>query len=272
MGPDTAGIADLARRNHVTDTGRHEAPAIVFGHGFGTSQRMWRFVAPRFEEDFRVVLFDLVGSGDSDVAAYDRARYDSLHGYAADLVELLDAMNLDNVVFVGHSVSGMIGALASIRRPDLFSRLVLVGASPRYVNEGDYVGGLEPGDVDSLLDAIDSNFLAWADAAAHTLIHDPERPALTSELAESFKATDTAIARHFARVTYLSDHRAILPRVSVPTLIVQSDDDAVAPVVVGEFLAKHIPESELVVLREGGHYAHLVNPEELTGRIREFLA
>lgn len=264
--------ASVLERNNVTVRGAEGARPMIFGHGYGTSQNMWRLVAPQFENDHSVVLYDLVGSGNSDAAAYDRSKYDSLRGYANDLLELMRQLDLTDVVYVGHSVSGMIGALAAIEEPERFGALVLVGASPRYINSDDYVGGFEADDIDALLEAIDANFLGWAAQMGPVLMGAPDRPRLGDELVESFSNTPVAVAQHFARVTYLSDHRKSVPLISVPTLVLQSADDAVAPVVVGEYLRDNIAGSELSVLSEGGHYAHLTNPDELTDRIRGYLA
>ncbi|RNE66834.1 alpha/beta hydrolase [Cryobacterium tepidiphilum] len=245
---------------------------MVFAHGYGSSQNMWRLVAPDFADDHRVVLFDLVGSGASDLSAYDRSKYDSLHGYAADLLEIIRELDLCDVVYVGHSVSAMIGVLAAIEEPDRFKALILVGASPRYVNDGDYPGGFEAEDIDALLDALDANYLSWAETMSPVFMGNADRPELTQELNDSFAQTDNAVARHFARVTFLSDMRHHLREVTTPTLILQSTDDVVAPVAVGEYIRAQIPGSELAVLDAGGHYAHLSSPEELLGHIRRFLA
>jgi len=259
-------------RNNVAVLGDEKAQPILFGHGYGTSQHMWRFVAPHFADSHRVVLFDHVGSGDSDLGAYRRSKYDSLHGYAEDALEIIDELQLRDVVWVGHSVSGMIGALAAIERPEAFSALVLVGASPRYLNDADYTGGFEAADIDGLLAAIDANYLGWAEQMAPVLMGNADRPQLADELRDSFARTDPAVARHFARVVYLSDLRHVLADITTPTLVLQSTDDIVAPVAVGEYLQRHITASSMHVLNAGGHYAHLSNPKELAEQIHRFLS
>ncbi|MEF2977571.1 alpha/beta fold hydrolase [Subtercola sp. YIM 133946] len=262
---------EIVARNHVTISGAATGRPMMFGHGYGTSQNMWRLVAPQFADDHRVVLFDHVGSGDSDQGAYDRSKYDSLYGYADDLLEIAHALDLHDIVFVGHSVSSMIGCLAAIAEPELFSALVLVGPSPRYINDAEYVGGFEAADVDALLDSLDANYLGWASAMAPVFMGNAERPELTAELNDSFAKARPEVARQFARVTFLSDVRGELGKVTTPTLIVQSTDDIVAPVVVGEYLQGEIAGSRLVVLEADGHYVHLSNPGKLSDTIRSFL-
>ncbi|PPF89627.1 alpha/beta hydrolase [Subtercola sp. Z020] len=232
---------------------------------------MWRLVAPAFADDHRVVLFDHVGSGGSDPRAYDRGKYDSLHGYADDLLEIGHALGLSEVVYVGHSVGAMIGCLAAIAEPELFRGLVLVGGSARYVNDGEYIGGFEADDVDALLDSLDANYLAWASTMAPVFMGNADRPELAAELLDSFTRADPSVARQFARVTFLSDLRQELSRVSTPTLVVQSTNDIVAPVVAGQFLRSEIPDSSLVVLEANGHYVHLSDPQKLVTAIRSFV-
>ncbi|MCU1481916.1 MAG: Carboxylesterase bioH [Subtercola sp.] len=269
--PGGAAASAVLTRNNVSVLGDDTAPTMVFGHGYGTSKQMWRLVAPQFADDHQVVLFDHVGSGDSDQAAYDASKYDSLYGYADDLLEIAHALDLHDIVFVGHSVSAMIGALAAIAEPELFASLILVGPSPRYINDADYVGGFEAADVDALLDSLDANYLGWASTMAPVFMGNAERPELAAELVDSFAKADPAVASQFARVTFLSDVRAELPNVTTPTLIVQSTDDIVAPVIVGEYLRGAIAGSELVVLEADGHYVHLANPGKLSDTIRAFL-
>ena len=265
-----AGV-DVLARNGVTVHGDPAAAPIVFGPGYGTSQNMWRLVAPQFAADHRVVRFDHVGSGDSDVSAYDRRKYDTLRGYAADLLEILRSLDLHDVVFVGHSVSAMIGALAAIEEPERFAKLIMLGPSPRYLNDEGYVGGFERADVDALLDALEVDHVSWAAQMAPALMQNAERPELAVELAESMARTNTKVAQHFARVTFLSDMRRYLKNISTPTLILQSTDDLIAPLEVGEYLHEHIAGSELVVLSAAGHYAHLSDPAEIERQIRRCL-
>jgi sigma-B regulation protein RsbQ len=258
-------------RNNVTVTGQEGAPAIMFSHGFGCDQNMWRHVAPAFEHDHRVVLFDHVGAGGSDLAAYDPDKYGTLSGYAEDVVEILAALDVGPVVFVGHSVSAMIGVLAAGRAPERFAKLVLIGPSPRYVDEAGYTGGFSRADIDELLAALESNFLGWSSQMAPVIVGNPDRPELGEELTNSFCRTDPDIAAQFARVTFLSDNRADLSGVSAPTLVLQCQVDAIAPPVVGEYVHRAIPGSRYVLLDATGHCPNLSAPEETTAAIRAFL-
>jgi sigma-B regulation protein RsbQ len=269
---DYRGRVVVAERNSVRVSGLPAGRPIVFAHGFGCDQSMWRLVVPDFEVDHRVVLFDHVGSGGSDLTAYDPVKYGSLAGYADDVVDLCRELDLTDVVFVGHSVSSMIGVLAARRAPELFGALVMVGPSPRYVDEEGYTGGFTRADIAGLLDALDSNHLGWSAAMAPVIMGNPERPELTQELTNSFCRTDPAIARQFARVTFLSDNRADLPHVPVPALVLQCTADAIAPEVVGRYVADHVPDCRLVRLTATGHCPHLSAPEETTAAIRAFLS
>jgi sigma-B regulation protein RsbQ len=255
----------------VTEHGLLSGPPMLFSHGFGCDQNMWRLVAPAFEEDHRVVLFDHVGAGSSDLTAYDRRRYGSLEGYAEDVLEICEALDLTGVTFVGHSVSAMIGVLAALRAPDRFAKLVLVSPSPSYIDDGDYVGGFGRADIEELLESLDSNFLGWSSAMAPVIMGNPDRPELGEELTNSFCRTDPDIAGHFARVTFLSDNRGDLPRVEIPTLILQCADDAIAPQSVGAYVHEQIAGSELVLLDAVGHCPNLSAPEETVAAIKAFL-
>lgn len=259
---------DVLRRNNVAVRG--SGRPIVFAHGFGCSQDMWRYIAPRFD-DHLVVLFDHMGAGGSDLGAYRPGKYDSLDGYAADVLEILEALDLRDVVFVGHSVSSMIGVIAANREPARFGALVLLGPSPRYINDGDYVGGFERADIEGLLNAMDANYLAWSHTTAPMIMGNPDRPELGIELTESFCAIDPTIARHFARVTFLSDNRRDLSTVTVPTLVIQCADDVIAPHAVGEYVHREIRDSRLTVIPVSGHVPNLSGPGEVTAAIREFL-
>jgi sigma-B regulation protein RsbQ len=244
---------------------------MLFAHGFGCDQHMWRDVAPAFERDFRVVLFDHVGAGRSDLAAYDADRYRSLDGYATDVLEICEALDLSDVVFVGHSVSAMIGVLAVNREPERFDKLVMIGPSPRYIDDGEYRGGFSRADIDELLDALDGNYLGWSKAMAPAIIGNPDRPDLEEELTASFCRTDPDIAKRFARATFLADNRDDLPRVTVATLIIQSRRDAIAPIEVGEFVHRTTPGSELVVLDVSGHCPHMSAPDDTIAAIAGFV-
>jgi sigma-B regulation protein RsbQ len=257
-------------RNNVRTLGAGHPP-LMFAHGFGCDQNMWRLVVPAFTGSHRVVLFDHVGAGQSDTSAYDRRKYSTLEGYAADVLEICRELQLSKVVFVGHSVSAMIGVLAAKQEPDLFTALVLVGPSPRYINDADYVGGFTRQDIDGLLDSLDSNYLGWSSAMAPAIMGNPERPELGVELTNSFCRTDPDIAAHFARVTFLSDNRKDLPQVATPTLILQCSDDVIAPYAVGEYIHRKIPASELVVMAATGHCPNLSAPDETIAAINSFL-
>ncbi|MBC6605682.1 alpha/beta hydrolase [Hymenobacter sp. BT188] len=261
---------DVLKRNNVSVSGAG-SQTMVFVHGFGCNQRMWRLVAPAFEARYRVVLLDLVGAGQSDLTAYDPARYSSLAAHAEDILEVLRTLNLSDAVFVGHSVSAMIGVLAVIKDPTRFSRLILVAPSPRYLNDEGYNGGFEAADIEELLETMDNNYLGWSAAVTPMIMGHADRPALTEELNNSFCNTDPTIARHFARVTFLSDNRADLPLVRTPTLILQCAHDALAPVAVGGFLHQQIPNSQLVMLDTSGHCPHLSAPEATIKAIEAFL-
>ncbi len=262
---------DVLSRNNVKVSGSGTQP-MVFAHGFGCDQNMWRFVAPAFEDDYRVVLFDYVGAGRSDLAAYDAERYSRLEGYAEDVLDVCRALELENVVLVGHSVSSMIAVLAANREPERFDRLVLVGPSPRYVNDPPYVGGFERADIEGLLEMMDRNYIGWANFLAPAIVKNPDRPELGEELTASFCSTDPVIARRFAEATFLADNRGDLPRVRVPALILQCADDMIAPVEVGEYLHRELPGSTLRMMSATGHCPHMSHPEETIRAIREYLS
>jgi sigma-B regulation protein RsbQ len=263
---------DVLRRNNVQVLGRGSQP-MLFAHGFGCDQHMWRHMTPAFEDDYRVVLFDYVGAGKSDLAAYDPERYASLDGYAQDVLDVVHALDLRDVIFVGHSVSGMIGVLAANREPDRFAHLVLVGPSPRYIDEPpDYVGGFQRADIEGLLETMDKNYIGWANFLAPAIMKNPERPELGAELTESFCSTDPVVARRFAEATFFADNRGDLPAVKVPSLILQCSEDIIAPLAVGEYLHRALPASTLRVMRATGHCPHMSAPDETIALVREYLA
>jgi sigma-B regulation protein RsbQ len=265
-------VMDVGARNNVSVIGREDAPVVVLAHGFGCDQNLWRLVAPTLAQDFRVVLFDHVGAGQSDLSAWNPQRYSTLHGYAEDVVDILRELQLRDVVFVGHSVAAMMGVLAAIEEPRLFSKLVLLTPSPRYINDENYHGGFSEPDIAELLDSLESNYLGWSAAMAPVIMGNPERPELGEELTNSFCRTDPTIARAFARTTFMSDNRADLAKVDVPTLVIECTQDAIAPREVGAFVRDQIRGCELVTLDATGHCPQLSAPEATTEAIAAFAA
>ncbi|MCY0929066.1 alpha/beta hydrolase [Streptomyces sp. H27-H1] len=263
---------DVRSRNRVRVSGRADGPVVMLAHGFGCDQNLWRLVVPVLEQDFRVVVFDHVGSGRSDLSAWSKKRYSSLDGYVEDVLEICRDLDLGPVTFVGHSVSAMMGVLAAAREPGYFAGLVLLAPSPCFIDDPatGYRGGFSAGDIDELLESLDANYLGWSGAMAPVIMGNPERPELGEELTTSFCATDPAIARVFARVTFLSDNRADLSKVEVPTLIVECSNDAIAPPEVGAFVHAQINGSRLVTLNATGHCPQLSAPEETVEAIAGF--
>lgn len=261
------------RRNNVHESGQRHGQPIVFAHGYGCDQEMWRHVTPTFESDYRVIVFDHVGFGGSDLGAWDAERYATLQAYAADVVQLVHEMDLADVVFVGHSVASMIGVLASLAEPDRFANLVLVGPSPRYIDDQrtDYTGGFSAEDIDGLLETLENNQLGWAAAMAPAIMGNADRPELADELQTSFCRTDPRVANTFARATFLSDNREDLARVTTPTLILQCAEDAIAPEAVGRYTHEHVHGSQLVYLKATGHCPNLSAPAEVASAIRSYL-
>jgi sigma-B regulation protein RsbQ len=263
-------MSTILERHHVNVTGRGTRP-MLFAHGFGCDQNMWRLIRPEFERDYRTIAFDYLGHGKSDRAAYDPHRYADLTGYADDVLAICHDLDLRDVVFVGHSVSAVIGILAAVREPDRFARLILIGPSPRYVDDGDYVGGFTRAAIDELLDFLDANHLGWSSAMAPVIMGNAERPELSAELANSFCRTDPDVAKQFARVTFLSDNRQDLPKLTVPSLILQCARDVIAPTCVGQYVHRALANSELAMLDATGHCPHLSAPGETIAAIRRFL-
>lgn len=254
---------------HVPGDG---AATMVFAHGFGCDQTMWRFLAPTYHDRFRTITYDLTGCGGSNLAAYDRARYSSLHGHADDLLEIVDEFATGPVIVVGHSVSAMIGMLATIAAPQRFAAQAMIGPSPCYINDGDYVGGFSREDIGELLDTMAANYLGWAQSLAPAIMGAPNRPDLRDELTDSFCRNDPEIARHFACVTFLSDHRPDVPKSTVPALILQCSDDLIAPRTVGAWLHRHLAGSSLAVIDNVGHCPHMSAPTASSRAIDVFLA
>jgi sigma-B regulation protein RsbQ len=258
------------KRNNVVMRGKGSR-AMMFAHGFGCDQNMWRLVAPAFEDDYQIILFDHVGAGRSDLSAYSREKYNTLAGYVNDIVEIAIELGLKDTVFVGHSVSAMMGIIAAAKVPDLFGALVLVGPSPYYINEGDYIGGFTQSQIEELLEALDNNHMGWSMTMAPVIMGNPDRKELSEELANSFCRTDPEIAKHFARTTFLSDCRSILAEADIPALILQCSSDVIAPQTVGEYVHRQMPKSKLVVMEATGHCPNLSAPEETIAAIKAFL-
>ncbi|MCM3744022.1 alpha/beta hydrolase [Sporosarcina luteola] len=261
----------IIKRNHVQVSGSGER-TIVFAHGLGCDQTVWKNIVPAFAANYRVVLFDYVGAGRSDASASSAERYSSLHGYAQDLLEVCDALQLENIIFVGHSVSGMIGSLAAIQRPGLFDKLIMIGASPCYLNEPGYNGGFELEEISELLDMMEINYNEWAKYLAPIAMLNEEKPELTAEFEMMLNANSPVIARQFAEATFMSDHRHDLQNIPVRTLIIQTKEDAIAPLEVAQYLHRHIPNSELSIMETAkGHNPHISHPEETVQEIKRII-
>ena len=257
-------------RNNIRILGQGTRP-MLFAHGYGCDQNMWRFVYPEFEEDYKVILFDHTGAGNSDESLYSFEKYNTLEGYTEDILEICDELDLEDVILVAHSVSSMIAVLAAVREPKRFSKLILIGPSPRYINDGDYIGGFSHEDIEGLIEALDSNYLGWAANMAPVIMGNDERPELGEELTNSFCRTNPEIAKHFAQVTFLSDNRKDLSSVDVPTLVMQCSEDVIAPREVGEYVHKNIKNSSFRLLEATGHCPNLSAPEETIRVMKDFL-
>ncbi len=264
-------MKEVLARNNVKVFGNGSQP-MVFAHGFGCDQNMWRFMTPAFENDYQIILFDYVGAGHSDIKSYHPERYSSLNGYAQDVMEICEALQLKDVIFVGHSVSSMIGLLAAIEKPGYFSQLIMVGPSPCYINKDGYLGGFEEKDIEGLLETMEKNYIGWANFMAPNIMANPDRPELGQELTESFCSTDPVIASQFARATFFSDNRDDLVKLKTPALVLQCSDDIIAPLEVGNYLHEHLPNSELKIMKAKGHCPHMSEPGETISLIKEYLA
>lgn len=260
----------VAQRNNVHIKG-NGTQVMLFAHGFGCDQNMWRLVTPAFEDKYKVVLFDYVGCGKSDLSAYNVERYSSLQGYAQDILDICEELDLHDIIFVGHSVSSMIGILAAIENPDIFSCMVFIGPSPRYINDMHYSGGFSREDLEGLLDVMDNNYIGWANFLAPVVMKNPDQPELTTELEESFCSTDPVITRKFAEVTFFSDNRNDLSKLTMPCLILQCSDDAIAPDSVGEYTHQQIKGSKFEKMKATGHCPHMSHPQETIDLIEKFL-
>lgn len=262
---------NVLKKHNVNISGKGDK-TMMFAHGFGCDQNVWRYITPAFQDNYNIVLFDYIGAGQSDLSAYDYKKYDSLQGYADDVIDIIHALSMESVIFVGHSVSSMIGMLAAIKEPALFDKLIMVGPSPRYVNEDpDYIGGFSAKDLEGLLDVMDSNYLGWSSSLGPAIMGNPDRPELGQELTNNFCATNPDIARHFAKVTFWSDNRKDLPRLTTKSLLLQCAEDVIAPAEVGHYLRKELPDSELILMEATGHCPHMSAPEETIRTIKSFL-
>lgn len=260
---------DVLKRNNVKILG--SGRPIIFAHGYGLNQNMWQHITPAFVKNHQIILFDHVGAGGSDTSIYDRTKYNSLHGYTADLLEICDTLKLEKPIFIGHSVSSMIGILAAIQRPEVFEKIVLIGPSACYLNRDGYLGGFNQEDIEGLLESIDENYFGWATTMAPALMNNPDHPELAAELAKTFCKVNPEIASHFARVTFLTDNRFNLNKVKIPTLIIQATDDLVAPQNAGQFIKDQITDSQLIKLKATGHFPSLSAPEETIKAIKSFI-
>ena len=261
---------DVQARHNINIVGTNDGPTILLVHGFGCDQNLWRHVVEELRSEFRLILIDLVGSGSSDPHAWDISKYSSLAGYAADILEIVEQLDLRDLVYVGHSVSAMTGALATIENPSRFAKLVLLTPSPCYIDDSGYRGGFSEADIDELLESLEQNYLGWSQAMAPVIMGTPERPELGDELAATFCRTDPECARVFARTTFLSDNRADLPRVSIPTLVIECAQDAIAPREVGAYVHQHISGSHKITLDATGHCPHVSAPAETAAAIAAF--
>jgi sigma-B regulation protein RsbQ len=265
-------MEEIITRNNINIMGKG-ATTILFAHGFGCDQNMWRFITPAFIEDYKIILFDYVGSGKSDLSAYNQERYSSLNGYAQDILEISETLALRNLIFVGHSVSAMIGILASIQKLDLCQKLILICPSPCYINdpENNYIGGFERSDIEDLFEIMEKNYIGWANFLAPVIMKNPDNPILTEELQASFCSTDPVIAKYFAKATFFSDNRNDLAKVKIPSLILQCQEDAIAPIEVGYYVNAHLPQSTLKIMSATGHCPHMSHPQETIKFIQEYL-
>ena len=261
---------NVLKRNNVTVLGEGEK-ALLFAHGFGCDQNAWKYIKNAFASDYKLILFDYVGAGNSDLAYYDQEKYASLYGYVNDLLEICDTLALKNYIFIGHSVSCMIGALASIKRPDLFEKLIMIGPSPRYINNEEYNGGFDQDTIDSLMEVMEEDYISWARSLAPQIMNTDNGDQLADELTDSFCSIDPEIAKQFAKVTFLADNRKDLPLIPVPSLTIQCSDDMIAPMAVGQYINKHTLNNALVVIEAHGHCPHMSHPAETIAAIKLFI-
>jgi sigma-B regulation protein RsbQ len=263
-------IKSVIERNNVRILGNGTQP-MMFAHGFGCDQNMWRYVVPAFENNYKIVLFDYVGSGKSDLSSYNSERYSSLEGYAKDVLDICRELKLRDIIFIGHSVSSMIGLLAALEEPDYFDRMIMVGPSPCYINDENYIGGFERRDIEGLLETMEKNYIGWANFLAPNIMGRKDRPELGEELTESFCSTDPVIAKQFAQATFFSDNRKDLSKLKVPSLILQCSEDIIAPLEVGKYISSQLPQSTFYQMKARGHCPHMSEPEETIQLIRQYL-
>lgn len=263
-------MRSVLKRNNVTVLGAGNK-VLLFAHGFGCDQNAWKYIQNFFTENYKLVLFDFVGAGKSDLSYYNPEKYASLDGYVNDVIEICDALDLRNAIFIGHSVSCMIGALASIKRPDIFEKLVFIGPSPCYISKEDYIGGFDPETIDSLLEVMEEDYITWAKSIAPAIMNSKNGNELTSELSDSFCSIDPIIAKQFARVTFLSDNRKDLPFIPIRSLTIQCSDDMIAPLAVGQYIHANTPNNTLRILDVHGHCPHMSHPIETVNAIKTFL-
>ena len=262
---------DVLKRNNVKVFGKGDQ-ALLFSHGFGCDQNMWRFITANFVTDYQIIVFDHVGAGHSDLLAYDRVKYDSLSGYANDLLDICQELNLTHATLIGHSVGAMIGILSAIRQPEHFHKLILIGPSPCYLQQEQYYSSFTYKDVEEMLNYMETDYVNWSVTFAEFIMGSTPYPSLIEEMANSFCNTNPEIAKHFARVSFLSDHRSDLTHVKTKTYILQCSDDMIAPEEVGQFMNQKIEGSTLIHLQATGHCPNLSAPLETNAIIEACLA
>lgn len=260
----------VLKRNNVKISGKG-SKVIVFAHGFGCDQNAWKYISNSFIEDYKIVLFDFVGAGESDLSAYDPKKYASLQGYVNDLIEIGETLSINKATFIGHSVGCMIGSLAAIQKPDLFEQLIFIGPSPCYISNGDYKSGFDKETIDSLMEVMEEDYISWSKALAPEIMNKNNGEELSTELTETFCSIDPEIGKQFARVTFLSDNRKDLPLIPAKSLTIQCSDDIIAPLSVGQYIKEHTPGNTLKILEAQGHCPHMSHPEETVQLIKEFL-
>lgn len=263
-------MPDILKRNNVTVKGSGEK-TIFFAHGFGCDQNSWKYIEANFAADHKIVLFDYVGAGRSDLKEYDAKKYDSLQGYSSDVIEICNELDLKKVIFIGHSVSCMIGLLAAIEKPALFEKLVFIGPSPCYINDREYIGGFDKETIDSLMEVMEEDYISWSKSLAPAIMNEGNGESLGKELTDSFCSIDPQIAKQFARVTFLGDNRKDLSRLNIPSLTIQCSGDTIAPPAVGKYMNKHTPKNTITVIDGAGHCLHMSQPEKTITAIRAFL-